>query len=153
MGYNYIMNLEQLKEEWSKDTQIDDIELDKSSLEVPKLHAKYSSLLSDKLVTLKKLQLELSKTTKLKWLWYSGKLSHEEIKTLGWEDDPFDGLKVMKSDYNYYFNADDDIQNLNGKIEYLNVCIQFLQKCMENITWRHQTIKNTIDWRKFMAGQ
>jgi hypothetical protein len=147
------MNLEQLKEEWSKDTQIDDIELDKSSLEVPKLHAKYSSLLSDKLVTLKKLQLELSKITKLKWLWYSGKLSQEEINKLGWEDDPFDGLKVMKSDYNYYFNADDDIQNLNGKIEYLNVCIQFLQKCMENITWRHQTIKNTIDWRKFMAGQ
>ena len=147
------MNLEQLKQEWEKDTQIDDIELDKSSLEVPKLHAKYSSLLADKLVTLKKLQLELSKITKLKWLWYSGKLSQEEIKSLGWNDDPFDGLKVMKSDYNYYFNADEDIQNLNGKIEYLNVCIQFLQKCMENITWRHQTIKNTIDWRKFMAGQ
>ena len=147
------MNLEQLKQEWEKDTQIDDIELDKSSLEVPKLHAKYSSLLADKLVTLKKLQLELSKITKLKWLWFSGKLSQEEIKSLGWNDDPFDGLKVMKSDYNYYFNADEDIQNLNGKIEYLNVCIQFLQKCMENITWRHQTIKNTIDWRKFMAGQ
>jgi len=24
---------------------------------------------------------------------------------------------------------------------------------MDNITWRHQTIKNTIEWRKFMAGQ
>ena len=67
-------------------------------------------------------------------MWYSGKLSQEEIKSLGWSDDLFDGLKVMKSDYNYYFNADEDIQNLNGKIEYLNVCIQFLQKCMENIT-------------------
>ena len=33
---------------WKSDCPIDDIELDASSLEVPKLHAKYSELLSDK---------------------------------------------------------------------------------------------------------
>ena len=43
------MNLEQLKEEWAKDCEVDDIELDKSSLEVPKLHAKYSALLTSKI--------------------------------------------------------------------------------------------------------
>ena len=39
------------------------------------------------------------------------------------------------------------------KIEYLKVTVDFLKECMQNITWRHQTIRNTIDWRKFMAGQ
>ena len=34
------MNLEELRNEWSKDCEIDDIELDKSSLEVPKLPRK-----------------------------------------------------------------------------------------------------------------
>ena len=48
---------------------------------------------------------------------------------------------------------DKDIQELNAKIEYLKVTIDYLKECMQNITWRHQTIKNTIDWRKFMAGQ
>ena len=52
------MNLEQLKEEWAKDCEVDDIELDKSSLEVPKLHAKYSDLLTSKVLTLKKYNQE-----------------------------------------------------------------------------------------------
>ena len=39
------MNLDELKEEWKKDCEIDDIELDKSSLEIPKLHANTQSFL------------------------------------------------------------------------------------------------------------
>ena len=39
------MTLDEIKAMWSKDCEIDDIELDKSSLDVPKLHAKYSDLL------------------------------------------------------------------------------------------------------------
>ena len=35
------MTLDELKLEWKKDCEIDDIELDKSSLELPKLHEKY----------------------------------------------------------------------------------------------------------------
>ena len=32
------MTLDELKEEWKKDCEVDDIELDKSSLELPKLN-------------------------------------------------------------------------------------------------------------------
>ena len=52
-----------------------------------------------------------------------------------------------------WYNADTDLQKLNGKVAYQKIVIDFLKECMQNITWRHQTIKNTIDWRKFMAGQ
>ena len=41
------MTLDELKLEWKNDCEIDDIELDKSSLELPKLHAKYTELLSN----------------------------------------------------------------------------------------------------------
>ena len=41
---------------------------------------------------------------------------------------------------------------MNAQVEYYKEVDAFLKRCMENITWRHQTIKNTIDWRKFMAG-
>ena len=34
------MTLDEIKAEWKKDDEIDDIELDKSSLDDPKLHAK-----------------------------------------------------------------------------------------------------------------
>ena len=146
------MNLEELRNEWSKDCEIDDIELDKSSLEVPKLHAKYQEFLTDNILILKNLEFQYNTLLKNKWLWYNGKMSEEQIKELGWEDDPFDGLKVMKNDMQIWYNADQDLQRMSGKVEYQKIIINFLKECMQNITWRHQTIKNTIDWRKFMAG-
>ena len=147
------MNLEELRKEWSKDCEIDDIELDKSSLEVPKLHAKYQEFLTDNILVLKNLEFQYNTLLKNKWLWYNGKMSEQQIKELGWEDDPFDGLKVTKNDMQIWYNADQDLQRMNGKVEYQKIVINFLKECMQNITWRHQTIKNTIDWRKFMAGQ
>jgi hypothetical protein len=146
------MTLDEIKKEWEKDCEIDDIELDKSSLEVPKLHAKYQDLLSSKILVMKQYQFKYDTLLKNKWLWYNGKMSQEQIKELGWNDDPLDGLKVMKNDLQIFYNSDKDIQELNAKIEYLKVTIEYLKECMQNITWRHQTIKNTIDWRKFMAG-
>ena len=101
----------------------------------------------------KNLEFQYNSLLKNKWLWYNGKMSEEQIKELGWEDDPFDGLKVMKNDMQVWYNADPDLQKANGKMEYQKIVINFLKECMQNITWRHQTIKNTIDWRKFMAGQ
>ena len=147
------MTLDEIKLQWEKDCEVDDIELDKSSLEVPKLHAKYSDMLSSKILLLKKYNQDYNELLKYKWLWYTGKLDDDQIQKFGWKTDPFDGLNIMKNDFNYFFNADNDLKTLKAKIEYLVVTVDFLKRCMDNITWRHQTIKNTIEWRKFMAGQ
>ena len=147
------MTLDDLKKQWTEDCQIDDIELDNASLEVPKLHAKYQDLLTSKILVLKQYQNKYNELLKDKWLWYNGKMDEETVREKGWEPDPFNGLKIMKNDMQIFFNADKDLQDLNAKIEYLKVTVDFLKECMQNITWRHQTIKNTIDWRKFMAGQ
>ena len=146
------MTLDEIKEMWSKDCVIDDIELDKSSLEVPKLHAKYSELLTDNVIKLKNLEFKRSLLMKDKWLWYNGKMDEARIIELGWNDDPFDGLKIMKNDMSVFYDADPDLQKLKAQIEYTREVIEFIRRCMENVTWRHQTIKNTIEWKKFMAG-
>ena len=146
------MNIDELKAEWKSDCEIDDIELDKSSLEIPKLHAKYSEYLTDAIIQQKNIQFQYNTLLKDKWLWFNGKMDEARIKELGWNDDPFDGLKIMKNDMQVFFNADADLQKLNANLEYANIKINFLKECMTNITWRHQTIKNTIEWRKFMAG-
>jgi len=147
------MTLDEIKNEWSKDCEIDDIELDRSSLEVPKLHAKYTDMLTDKLLTLQSLNLKMSTLQKNKWLWYTGKIDQNTLEHLGWGDDPFDGLKILKGDYKTFLDADNDVQQMKSKIFYIETTIDYLKGCIENIKWRHQTIKNTIEWRKFMAGQ
>jgi len=146
------MNLKNIQEMWKKDSVIDDIELDASSLQVPKLHAKYTEILSNKKLELIRYERQMKSLNKDKWLWYSGKMSREDIEYHKWDYDPFDGLTVLKSDYDKFQGADKDIQDLDEKIQYLRVTVDYLQDVVSQITWRHQTIKNIIEWRKFMAG-
>ena len=48
--------------------------------------------------------------------------------------------------------SDKDIQEAVERLEYLKVTVDYLQDVVSQLTWRHQTIKNIIEWRKFMAG-
>tara|TARA_R100001443_G_scaffold113167_1_gene127517 strand:+ start:225 stop:668 length:444 start_codon:yes stop_codon:yes gene_type:complete len=146
------MTLKDIQEMWKEDSVIDDIELDASSLQVPRLHAKYAELLSNKKLEVIRFERRMKELDKDKWLWYGGKLSQQEIEEKNWDYDPFNGLTVLKSDYDKFKNADKDLQDLYEKIEYLKITVDFLQDVVSQITWRHQTIKNIIEWRKFMAG-
>ena len=78
------MTLDDLKAEWKSDCEIDDIELDKSSLEIPRLHAKYSEYLTDAVVAQKNIQFQYNTLLKDKWLWFNGKMDENRIKELGW---------------------------------------------------------------------
>ena len=155
------MNLDDLKIEWKNDCEIDDIQLDNASLEVPKLHAKYLDLLSSKLILQKQYQLKYDTLLRDKWMWYNGKFSPEELKELGWEQ--FD-LKIMKADLHYVFNADEDLQNLKAKQEYLigESSWQVIKMILENYVWQapefftKQEIKDlhhASDKLQFHAGQ
>ena len=146
------MKLTSIQEMWKKDCQIDDIELDASSLNVPKLHAKYSEILVSKKLTQIQHEHKLKDLQKDKWLWYTGKLTQEEIQKKNWDYDPFKGLTILKSDYDKFFGSDKDIQKAVEKLQYCKVTVEYLQDIVSQLTWRHQTIKNIIEWRKFMAG-
>tara|TARA_X000000368_G_C22907804_1_gene657138 strand:- start:301 stop:744 length:444 start_codon:yes stop_codon:yes gene_type:complete len=146
------MNLKNIQDMWKDDCVIDDIELDASSLEVPRLHAKYTELLSEKKLEVVRYERKMKELNKDKWLWYGGKMSREQIEEKNWDYDPFDGLTVLKSDYDKFTGSDQDIQDLNDKLEYLRITVDVLTDIVSQITWRHQTIKNIIEWRKFMAG-
>ena len=89
---------------------------------------------------------------KLKWLWYNGKMDEEQIKTLNWDFDPLNGLKIMKGDMDYYYDSDKEIQESELKIEYLKTCIDTLKEIVNNLNWRHQTVGNMIRWKVFEAG-
>ena len=111
------MTLDEIKDMWTKDCEIDDIELDKSSLDVPKLHAKYSELLTDNILKLKGVQMKYQMMRKDKWLLFNGKMDEARVKELGWSDDPFDGLKILKNDMEVFYNSDQDLTKLKAQID------------------------------------
>ena len=147
-----MLDLESILKEWKEDCVIGQHKLDDVSMNTPNLHAKYLQYLS-----LTKLQYKRAENAQLtllkqKWLYYNGKMSQEEILASGWEPDPFNGLKILKGEMEYYYNADPEIQRSVEKIEYYKTIISTLTDIVDNLKWRHQTIGNIIKWRQFEAG-
>ena len=137
---------------WSSDCVIGQTSLDESSRQTPLLHAKYLELLSTAKLRLKKAEQEQKVLLKDKWLYYNGKMDQSEIEEKGWKPDPFDGLKILKGEMDYYYDSDPEIQHSVEKIEYIKTTIDTLNEILNNVNWRHQTISNMIKWRIFESG-
>ena len=79
-------------------------------------------------------------------------MDQETIKEKNWIADPFDGLKILKGEMDYYYDSDPEIQKSEEKIQYWKTVIDTLHEIIENLKWRHQTISNIIRWKQFESG-
>ena len=147
-----MLNLEDVLKMLAKDSEIDDLRLDEASKKTASLHAKYLEMLSVSKLQLKRRDMEFKVLLRDKWLWYNGKMPKEDIEQRGWEYDALNGLKILKGEMDYYYNSDPHIQESQAKIDYLKTLIETLEEIINNIRWRHSTIKNMIDWRRFESG-
>jgi hypothetical protein len=147
------MNIEEVLKMWKDDSVIDEFKLDDVTIKTARMHSKYLELITIAKMARKKRDFEYKILLKDKWLYYGGKLSKEQIDDFGWEYDPYKGLnKPLKGQMNYYYDADTDIQKMQGLVEYDKVLIETLEEIMNTIRWRHQNIGNIIKWRSFEAG-
>jgi hypothetical protein len=145
------MDLNDILAQWGEDCEIGH-NLDEASRETPKLHAKYLGYHIQTKLLLKRAEEKQQILLKNKFLWYNGKLSQEEVSALGWNPDPFDGLKIMKGDLSYYYDSDPEIQQSEAKIVYFKTMLEALKEIIDTLKWRHQTIGNSIRWKQFEAG-
>ena len=146
-----MIDLKQIHEMWSRDSEIK-MQLDESSRETPLLHAKYLELLSTTKLQLKRAEFQQKVLLKDKWLYYNGKMSQEDVVEKGWDPDPFDGLKILKGEMDYYYDSEPEIQKSEEKIQYYKTVIDTLEQIISNLNWRHQTIGNIIKWKQFESG-
>ncbi len=145
------MDLNDILAQWGEDCEIGH-NLDEASRDTPKLHAKYLGYHIQTKLLLKRAEEKQQILLKNKFLWYNGKLSQEEVSALGWNPDPFDGLKIMKGDLSYYYDSDPEIQQSEAKVVYFKTMLEALKEIIDTLKWRHQTIGNSIRWKQFEAG-
>ena len=55
-------------------------------------------------------------------------------------------------DLDKWYDADPLIQEHQAKIAHQEELVSVLKEILDNIKWRHQNIKNMIEWRKFTSG-
>lgn len=147
-----MLDLQSILEQWQQDCVIDNSRLDDVSRDTPKLHAKYLQLLSLAKLQVKRAEASQKVLLKDKWLYYNGKMDKETIEEKGWNYDPFDGLKVLKGEMDYYYDSDPEIQKSEEKIQYFKTIVETLTEIVDSLKWRHQTVGNIIRWKQFEAG-
>ena len=140
------MNIEELYDEVEKDLKIDDTELDLESIRTPQLHNKYLKLYTKHSLQLKRLQDEYKELYRLMWEYYTGKSVPEVYAAK-----PFD-LKILKADIGIYLDSDSELQQLSQKVAYAKEITNYLEKILREINNRNWTIRNTIEWKKFIHG-
>ena len=143
------MKLLYYQEMWTKDAPINQSDLAVESSTVPQLHSKWLNHYTDEKLLLRRVTANYKRLYKIKWQYYTGKLSKEELEERDWE--PIDH-KILKADIQIYLDADDELTALADKLEFQKAKVDFLEKVLNAINGRQWNIKGAIDWRKFTNG-
>jgi hypothetical protein len=86
---------------------------------------------------------------KIKWAYYTGKMSNEELQKHGWEPFQF----VLKSDITVYLDGDVDLTNLQRKKIYHEEAAAFCTNVMKELNNRTWQLKEFMQWERFINGQ
>lgn len=140
------MTFENIMQMWEQDSKIDPLELDTASLTIPVLHAKYFKIFSDYRFKRKQTALNLKQLIRRKFEYYSGKSDAQEYK-----EKPFD-LKILKTDLNLYIESDEEIKELQLKLDMYEIIIDYLDGVIKMISNRSYQIKNAIQWKSYIDG-
>ena len=144
------MNLSDYQNYAKTDLTLDETQLDAESLKTPQLHSKYLNFLMDEKLKLTKLQHEYKVLRRKKWLYYTGKISQEELEDEGWE--PFQ-LTILKTDLDKFIDSDEDLQLIHVRMRYKETVVDYLNETIKIINNRQWNIRSAIDWLKFTNGQ
>jgi Recombination, repair and ssDNA binding protein UvsY len=145
--------VEDIIKEWESDCQLDSLALDDSTLKFAKIHAKYLAHLTEFKLKLRTSESKLSELRHAKWLYYTGKMTQEEMDERKWPYDPFKGAsKPLRSDLETYVDADPDLRVALDKKAYFQTGVDVLTEILDTLRWRHQHVRNVLDFRKFTAG-
>jgi len=143
------MNISEIKDHWRKDCKIDIENLANEAAKTPEFHSKYYDLYVDEKIELKKIESEYKVLKRLKYEYYLGKLSPEQIKNLGWEQ--FD-LKILRSELDVYIDSDSDLIRCTLRISEQQEKVLFLENIIKAINGRGFHIKSAIDFIRWTQG-
>ena len=143
------MKLSELQQHWQADCKVDEMALDAESLKIPNLHSKYLAWWNEEKLNYKRHSQDFKQLYKLKWEYYSGKMSNEDLSELGW--DQFH-LKILRQDMDVYLEGDKELCEAQSKIDYTKQKVEYLDGIIKHLNGRGYLIKNAIDFMRFQTG-
>lgn len=144
------MTLDDVLVMWEADSVIDNNHLDTASIDTAKLHSKYLKILIDTKLRKTKLDIDYNNLRKLKFRYYRGEMSRQELESLGWDQWQFN--KPLKNEMDEFLKGDEDLNKILARIEVIDTTVYAIESIMGQIKSRGWDIKNAISWKQFLAG-
>ena len=143
------MTLDELREQWTIDTALNEDDLSGEALKIPMLHSRYLNELINYKLKQTKVHMDIAQLRALKGRYFRGELTTAELKERGWEQWQY---RTLKADIDGLLEADPDLQILITRDQFLKTVVYFLESCMTELKNRNFAIKSAIDWIKWRAG-
>jgi hypothetical protein len=143
------LKFDKIRDEARDDLQYDQTDLAGESARIPYIHNKWMKILTNEKMVLKQYNFELAKLRRIKWEYYTGKTTRQELQDRGWEPFP---LKILKQDLDKYLDADEDLHALEMKRDHQKSKVEFVEETVKQINQRQWSIRNMIEWFKFTNG-
>jgi len=143
------MKLDDIYQEWEKDSEINRNELGDEVLRIPKLHHKYFKIFTQERLTLRKLEFDLKQLKLEKFEFFTQGPTPEQHEK-GWKLPPQG--KILRSEANNYVDSDQEVIQLALRIGMQLEKIELLESVIKTFTNRGFNIKSAIDWEKFKVG-
>jgi len=140
------LKLEDIMNETEKYLEIDETNLARESLETPKIYGKLLRIRTNESMLLQRFRFQIKKLYQDKRDYYLGRADPEVYKAK-----PFN-VRIMKSEVDSYIDADEEIGELNLKIEVQAEKLNYLDNALKQIANRGFSIKNALDYQKMMNG-
>jgi hypothetical protein len=143
------MKIEQIKDLWTKDVEINKSELDHEALKIPQLHSKYYKILLDLKKELREINISYEILLAFKTEFYLGAVSPKRLNELKLE--AFN-KKLSKPELPLYINTDKDVIKLSSQIGELKDSIEFVTDIIKTLNTRGFLLKTALDFIKFTNG-
>lgn len=142
--------VEEVKEEWKKDSIINQLKLNDEIVRVPLLHSKYLEYMIEFKAKRSSTNRKLNQLKNLKRRYYRGELGKDELIEHGW--DQWQGLKPSMSELNQLFELDSDLNELEERLNYWDTALNSVEYIMRAIQSRGYELRTLFDYHKFMEG-
>lgn len=144
------MNIEEIYDNWEKDSEIDSAQLDHESLKTVKLFTKYYKMYITEYMIYKKLDAEYKVLYTDARDYYSGDFDDELLKKYNWE--PYQKIKPLLQHMESVIQSNKTVIAHVLKLELQKQKCDFLEAVIKMIKDRQWQIKNAIEFAKFKMG-
>lgn len=141
-----VPTVQEIEEMWEKDSKIDKTQITECSLETDYLHAKYLKIYRACKEQSTRLKYSLQKASFDAKEYYDGKADAATYKKK-----PFD-RKVMKGDLEKWVSNDPEVAKLSIAHEKTLLKVEMCESILKQISYRSMSIKNAIEYLKFLNG-